>query len=282
MQKVFFIFTEMEKVSNWCDVLSRILQRPTYWRRECYVDESCLALWEGFREEFRNPPEYEIREYRECVWYYSHIWYRNSLKKFWMWNAWDIHHHHERDQCWQMMRRSSWRRQEYFVYADSVLCLGETEEGSGAAEKWKGKLEDIKMYSPYRDAVGIDGEAIELEWKKFQDFSRLSILQEIQKDLIQKNIQPKEPNHLRVNVQRHLWKSDDRNCISNAEKVNDYAKQFLPGHWTFLGPGSETTWYGGSHEQQLKENKTPYFHRHQCLESMSSQTKTKQKYHSLQ
>ena len=95
-----------------------------------------------------------------------------------------------------------WAKARVFVYADSVLCLGKTEQGSGAAEKWKGKLEDIKMYSPYQDAVGIDGEAIELEWK-IPDFSILSILQEIQKDLIQKNIQPKEPNHLRVNVQRH-------------------------------------------------------------------------------
>ena len=96
-----------------------------------------------------------------------------------------------------------WAKARVFLYADSVLCLGKMEQGSGAAEKWKGKLEDIKMSSPYQDAVGIDGEAIELEWNIFPGFSILSILQEIQKDLIQKNIQPKEPNHLRVNVQRH-------------------------------------------------------------------------------
>ena len=32
---------------------------------------------------------------------------------------------------------------------------------------------------------------------------------------------------------------NDENCISNAEKVKNYSKRFLPGHWTFLGPGSE-------------------------------------------
>ena len=96
-----------------------------------------------------------------------------------------------------------WAKARVFVYADSVLCLGKTEQGSGAAEKWKGKLEDVEMYSPYQDAVGIDGDAIEFECKTFPDFSIMSILEEIQKDLIQKNIQPKEPNHLRVNVQRH-------------------------------------------------------------------------------
>ena len=282
MQKVFFIFTEMEKVSNWCDVLSRNLQRPTYWRRECYVDESCLALWEGFREEFRNPPEYEIREYRECVWYYSSIWYMNSLKKFWMWNAWDIHHHHERDQCWQMMRRSSGRRQEYLSTLILFYVLVRWKKVQEQQKQWKGKLEDTKMYSPYQDAVGIDGEAFELEWRKFQDFSRLSILQEIQKDLIQKNIQPKEPTHLRVNVQRHpveiRWSELHLKRWESQRLREAVPSRTLDVSWSRLRDDmvrrfSRTT---------TQRNKTPYFHRHQCLESMSSQTKTKQKYHSLQ
>ena len=94
-----------------------------------------------------------------------------------------------------------WAKARVFVYADSVLCLGKTEQGSGAAEKWKGKLEDIKMYSSYQDAVGIDGEAIELEWKKSQIFNIVHSSRDPEKNLIQKNIQPKEPNHLHVSVQ---------------------------------------------------------------------------------
>ena len=43
-----------------------------------------------------------------------------------------------------------------------------------------------------------------------------------------------------------LWKSDDQNCISNAEKVKNHAKRFLPRHLTFLCPGSENRWYGDS------------------------------------
>ena len=89
--------------------------RPMYWRGDCYgiVEESCLTPWEGCREEFGNPPEYEIRGCRECLRFYSKNWFRNSLDKFWMWNAWDIHHHHERDESWQMIRRSSGQRQEF-------------------------------------------------------------------------------------------------------------------------------------------------------------------------
>ena len=28
-------------------------------------------------------------------------------------------------------------------------------------------------------------------------------------------------------------------CILNAREVSDYAKKFLRGHWSFLGPGDE-------------------------------------------
>ena len=35
------------------------------------------------------------------------------------------------------------------------------------------------------------------------------------------------------------WLKKDEICISNAEKVKNYANKFLPGHCTFPGPGSE-------------------------------------------
>ena len=46
------------------------------------------------------------------------------------------------------------------------------------------------------------------------------------------------------------WRKNDENCISNAEKVKNYAKRFRPGHWTFLGPSSEKRWYGDSQDGQ--------------------------------
>ena len=49
---------------------------------------------------------------------------------------------------------------------------------------------------------------------------------------------------------------NDNLCISNAEKVNNYAKEFSPGHWTFLGPGSEKRWCGDSHDQQGQWDRT--------------------------
>ena len=78
------------------------------------------------------------------------------------------------------------------VYADSVLYVGQVKEISGATERWKGQAEGLKKYSSYQDAVGVDGEPIEFEWKNFSGFSSLSILREIQKDLETKNIKPED------------------------------------------------------------------------------------------
>ena len=85
-----------------------------------------------------------------------------------------------------------WTKAKVCVFADSVLCVGQMKDTPGAIERWKGQVEGLRLYSSYQDAVGIDGEAIEFEWKIFTGFSSLSILQEIQHDLGRRNIQPEE------------------------------------------------------------------------------------------
>ena len=93
------------------------------------------------------------------------------------------------------------------------------------------------------------------------------------------------PDHLHVNVQRHcVWKKNDENCISNAEEVRNYAMKFLPGHWTFLGPGSEEKWYGDSRQQNgtaIRRDWSSCLQKNQCFESWKLEAKERQMYHSL-
>ena len=88
-----------------------------------------------------------------------------------------------------------WEEANVCVYHDSVLCVGQVKDVSGATEKWNGQVEE----------VGLDGEPNEFEWKNFQGFSLLSLLREIQNDLETKNIKTRlqGPDHLHVKVQRH-------------------------------------------------------------------------------
>ena len=92
----------------------------------------------------------------------------------------------------------------------------------------------------------LDGEAIEFEWKCLQGFSSLSLLREIQNDLETKNIKPEDFKDRIIFMSMFNdveWKTNDENCISNAEKVKNYAMRLSQGHWTFLGPGTEEKWY---------------------------------------
>ena len=151
-----------------------------------------------------------------------------------------------------------WAKAEVCVYADSVR-VGQVKDVSGATERWKGQVEDLKKYSSYQDAVGLDGEPTDFEWKKFPGFSSLSLLREIQNVLETKNIKPEYFKDRIIFMSMFndiVWKKVDDNCISNAEEVKNYGMKFPPGHWTFLGPGSEEKWYGDSHDQKGQWNCT--------------------------
>ena len=79
----------------------------------------------------------------------------------------------------------------------------------------------------------------------------MSNLREVQQDLETKNIQPEDfmDRIIFTSMFNDIeWKKNDENCISNAEKVKNYAMRFLQGHWRFLGRGSEEKWYGDSHD----------------------------------
>ena len=99
-----------------------------------------------------------------------------------------------------------WAKAKVCVYADSVQCLGQMKDSNEAKARWEGQVEGLMLYPSYQEGVGIDGEAIEIEWTIFPGFSSLSILQEIQKDLASKDIQPEEFKDriiFIVSVQRH-------------------------------------------------------------------------------
>ena len=55
------------------------------------------------------------------------------------------------------------------VHANSVSRVGQVKDISGATERWKGQVGDLKKYSSHQDPLGLDGEPIEFE-KKFPRF----------------------------------------------------------------------------------------------------------------
>ena len=72
------------------------------------------------------------------------------------------------------------------------------------------------------------------------------VLMENQSNLSEKNF----PRIYNIDVSQGNPEGLGKNCISIAEKVKNYSKRCLPGHWIFLGPGSEKRWHGGSYDGQ--------------------------------
>ena len=85
--------------------------------------------------------------------------------------------------------------------------------------------------------------------KIFPGFATLEILEETQKMMTEVKC---EPEHFQGRIifmstyNDSDWgkRGNKEKCIANALRVTGYARRFTRGHWSFLGPGSEKTWYG--------------------------------------
>ena len=99
------------------------------------------------------------------------------------------------------------------VFADSVLCLGGISTDS--VQAWENRIKWYLETRHLKDLNRIDGEPLEFELKIFQGFTTLGLL-----------------GHCMERTRTH------RIVIS----VANYARKFLPGHWSFLGLGSKQKW----------------------------------------
>ena len=100
-----------------------------------------------------------------------------------------------------------------------------------AIERWEGQMEGLRLYSSYQDAVGIDGETVEFEWKMFLGFSSLSIFHEIQQDSEKRKIQPEEfkDKIIFVSMFKDIdWKKrKDENCNFECRRNQELRNEIL-------------------------------------------------------
>ena len=120
------------------------------------------------------------------------------------------------------------QRQKYVSTLIPFFLFGQVKDISGATESWKSQVEDLKKYTSYQDAVGLDGELIEFEWTNCPRFSSLFFAM-IQNDLETKNIEPEDFKDRIVSMSifnDFVWKKNDENCVSNAEEVKKLRHEF--------------------------------------------------------
>ena len=103
-----------------------------------------------------------------------------------------------------------------------------------------------------RDSVRFDGEPMEFEWKISQDSLHSlhkGLLDEIQKMMTKSKCEPEQVKERIIFMSMYndsKWRErvNTEKCETNSVTVANYARRFLLGRWSFLGPGSEKNWYG--------------------------------------
>ena len=145
-------------------------------------------------------------------------------------------------------------------------------------------MEGLRLYSSYQDAVGIDGEAIEFEWKISQDFHHCLFLKKSNKTWrsgrsSQRSSQTGSSScQCSMTLRGKRMMRIDRMPRRSQELRNEILAE---GHWTFLGPGSEEKWYGSSDHARkvhqngatIQRNWSSCFQKYQCLESWNLEAK---------
>ena len=139
-----------------------------------------------------------------------------------------------------------------FIFSDSVLCLGKTNENPQSNYAWEDRLTWFKSSSEYRALDTIDSEPMEFEWNIFPGFTTLQLVREVQKFLSTMSIQPEDFTGRIIFMSMFndiSWgsKENEKGCELSAQLVSICARRFSPGKWSFLGRGSQKKWYS-THE----------------------------------
>ena len=152
----------------------------------------------------------------------------------------------------------SLQRTKIYVFSDSVLCLGKTNENPQSNMAWEDRLTWFKSSQEYRALDRIDGESMEFEWNIFPGFNTLQLSHKVQELLFRLSVTPEKFTGRIIFMSMFndiSWgsKDNEKECKSNAQLVSLFAKRLGAGQWSFLGPGSEKKWYSISEDSPQGE-----------------------------
>ena len=136
-------------------------------------------------------------------------------------------------------------RNKFLTEPNSCQC---STTLSGKREILEKLVFRIQVHYPVEDFLGIDGEAIKLEWNLSQDSrhckiyngSRMTCKVKIRH---QNNSLTESSSCQCSTTSIGQNRNNEETCTSNSEQVKWYAQRFQKGHWTFIGPGDEWKWY---------------------------------------
>ena len=143
----------------------------------------------------------------------------------------------------------SFHSTKFYVFSDSVLCLGKVLQHFECNEAWKFRVAGVKAEkNNYSDFDDIKGESAEFEWNIFPGFTTLQFCDKIN-NLLSSLGQTPETFTGRILVMSMFndiscdRKDNKQQCLRDADFVKTFAGRFGIGQWSFIGPGSEKKWH---------------------------------------
>ena len=121
--------------------------------------------------------------------------------------------------------------------------------GDNPVESWKKQIQWYSDNNYFSELNRIDGQPMDFEWKIFQGFTTVAILNEIQLMMGKLQCEPENFTGRIIFISMFgdiVWdsKGKDELCDNDSKTIKKYAERVPRGHWSFLGPGSEKKWYG--------------------------------------
>ena len=144
-----------------------------------------------------------------------------------------------------------------YVFSDSVVCFGKTNQNPTSNTVWERQLKWFKNSSQYRTLDTIDGEPMEFEWTISSGLTILELVREVQKFMSKMD----EPEQFQGRIifmsmfKDIIWWNQDNEteCIANSTHVSLFAKWFPAGLWSFLGLGLEIQWYSTNKKKTMRK-----------------------------
>ena len=138
--------------------------------------------------------------------------------------------------------------EKVYVFCDSWLCVGKIHEYPYSNIECENRISCVRGTHRCRELDGIDGYPVEFELRMHPGHTSLQIVYEIQKhmDSLTCSEEDLQGRIILMSIFNDIkWTNADNEkiCSANAQIVSMYAKRIASGHWSFLVPGSEMTWY---------------------------------------
>ena len=119
------------------------------------------------------------------------------------------------------------QRTKFYVFSDSVLCLGKIHQNPESNEAWEQRLGWFKSFPEYRHFDGIGGEPTELEWNIFPGFNTLQLSEKVKRLLLRLDETPE-------NFTRRIIFMSKFNDISFGSKDNEKNVWQMPNSFFYV------------------------------------------------